>query len=185
MSFRGFVAADIEPDESLKDILAQLKRVGGDLKVVRPELLHVTLKFLGDTEEGLVDGIVSRMEDAVKEVHPFSIRLVGMGAFPSLSNIRVLWVGMEDAGPLAGIAQRLDDSMRDLGFERDSKGFKAHLTVARARSSSRMGAVQAILRQKAAADFGTYRIESIRLKRSVLGPGGPTYSDVREVALSP
>lgn len=184
MSFRGFVAADIHPDESLKDILGQLKRAGADLKVVRPELLHVTLKFLGETEEDLVDEIISRMETAVRDTPQFSVRLVGTGAFPSLSNIRVIWVGIEDANPLAEIAQRLDGSLEDLGFERDSRGFKAHLTLARARTPSRMGAVQAILRQKAAADFGTYNIGSIRLKKSVLGPGGPAYSDIGEVALS-
>lgn len=184
MSFRAFIAADIEPDDSLKDILGQLKRSGADLKIVRPELLHLTLKFLGETDEGLVDDIVSKMEGAVKETPAFSVRLVGMGAFPSMSNIRVLWVGMEEAGPLLDIARKLDDSLRDLGFERDRKGFKAHLTVARARSSVRMGAAQAVLKQNAAADFGTYPIRSIRLKKSVLSPQGPHYSDVREVPLS-
>lgn len=184
MSFRAFIAVDIEPDESLKGILGQLRRSGADLKVVRPELLHLTLKFLGETEEGDVDDIASKMKDAVRGTPAFSVRLVGMGAFPSMSNIRVMWVGMEDADPLQDIALRLDDSMRELGFERDRKGFKAHLTVARARSSARMGGAQAILRQNATSDFGTYQVGSIRLKKSVLSPQGPHYSDVREVPLS-
>lgn len=180
MSFRAFIAAEIEANDSLKDILVQLKRSGADLKVVRPELLHVTLKFLGETDEGLVDEISARMARAVEGVPPFSVRLFGMGAFPSLSNIRVVWVGIEDSQPLADIAQRLDSSMKDLGFERDLKGFKAHLTIARARSPARMGAVQAMLREKAASDFGTYRFDAIRLKKSTLCPQGPTYETVRE-----
>lgn len=183
MKFRAFVAADIEPDERLKDILAGLRRSGADLKVVRPELMHVTLKFLGDTEESVVDDIASRIGDAVRGTHPFDVKLVGMGAFPSLSNIRVVWVGMQDSGVLAQIAQRLDESLGELGFEPDKKGFKPHLTVARARGPSKMGAVQGMLKEKAASDFGTYRIGSIRLKKSVLGPQGPTYSDVREIPL--
>jgi 2'-5' RNA ligase len=183
MSFRAFIAAEIEADERLKDMLIQLRRSGADLKVVRPELLHVTLKFLGDTDEALVDGISSRMDRAVDGVPPFSVRLLGMGAFPSLSNIRVVWVGIEDHGPLAEIARRLDLSLKDLGFERDQKGFKAHLTIARARSPARIGAVQAMLREKAAADFGTYRFDAIRLKKSTLCPQGPTYQTVREARL--
>ncbi len=183
MSFRAFIAAEIEADERLKDVLVQLRRSGADLKVVRPELLHVTLKFLGDTDEALVEDISSRMDRAVDGVPPFSVRLLGMGAFPSLSNIRVVWVGIEDHGPLAEIARRLDLSLKDLGFERDQKGLKAHLTIARARSPARIGAVQAMLREKAAADFGTYRFDAIRLKKSTLCPQGPTYQTVREARL--
>lgn len=183
MRFRGFIAADIEPEDRLKEVLAELRRSGADLKVVRPELLHVTLKFLGDTDEGLVDEIASAVEDSVAGIGPFDVRLVGMGAFPSLSNIRVVWVGMEDSGKLSTIAQRLDESLGALGFKKDKRGFRPHLTVARARSSSRMGAVQAIIGERAASTLGTHRVGSIRLKKSVLGPHGPTYSDVREVHL--
>lgn len=181
MTFRAFIAAEIDANGDLRDILTRLRRSGADLKVVRPELLHVTLKFLGDTDEGLVDDIASRMERAVQDIGPFSVRMLGMGAFPSLSNIRVVWVGMEDHGVMAEIAHRLDSSLDDLGFERDRKGFKAHLTIARARSPAGMGAVQAALKEKAASDFGTYRFESIRLKKSTLSPQGPTYQTVREV----
>lgn len=183
MKFRAFVAAEIEANDDLKDLLTRLRRSGADLKVVRPELLHVTLKFLGDADEELVDEIASKMGDAVRGVAPFSVRLLGMGAFPSLSSIRVVWVGMEDPHILAEIAERLDMSLKDLGFERDQKGFKAHLTIARARSPARIGAVQAILRENAATDFGTYRFGSIQLKKSTLSPQGPTYQTVREAPL--
>ena len=183
MKFRAFIAAEIDATGDLRDLLTRLRRSGADLKVVRPELLHVTLKFLGDTDEGLVDEIASRMQRAVQDIGPFSVRMLGMGAFPSLSNIRVVWVGMEDPGVMAEIARRLDSSLDGLGFERDRKGLKAHLTIARARSPGGMGAVQAALKEKAASDFGTYRFESIQLKRSTLGPQGPTYQTVREVSL--
>lgn len=184
MKFRAFIAADIEPNDALEGILTDLRRSGADLKVVRPEILHVTLKFLGDTEEELTDEIASRIADSVQGIPPFSVRLVGMGAFPSLSNIRVVWIGIEDSGILADLALRFDSSMNELGFERDQRGFKPHLTIARARNHTGMGAVQTILKERAATDFGTYNIGSIRLKKSVLGPKGPTYSEVRGIALT-
>ncbi len=96
MSYRAFIAADIVPSDALVSVFKELASSRADLKIVRPELLHVTLKFLGDTEENLTEQITSRMRDAVKDVAPFSIRLTGMGAFPSMSNIRVVWVGIED-----------------------------------------------------------------------------------------
>lgn len=183
MSFRGFIAADMEPGEELIGVLRDMRRSGADLKVVRPELMHITLKFLGDTGEELVEEISSRIEAAVHGVEPFSVRLVGMGAFPSMSNVRVVWVGMEDGQMLADIAQRLDSSLRELGFERDSKGFKAHLTLARAKSPRGMAQIQTIIRDRAATDFGVFRVDSIKLKKSVLSPQGPTYHTLREIGL--
>lgn len=183
MSFRAFISADIEPSAALVSILGGLASSRADLKIVRPELLHLTLKFLGETEEDAVDGISERMKRACEGIPPFTIWLKGMGAFPSLSNIRVVWVGIENGRPLQDIAAKLDESMKDFGFERDKHGFKPHLTVARARSGRNIANVQEILRGSAASDFGQYLVDRIRLKKSVLSPKGPTYSVVREQLL--
>lgn len=183
MKFRAFIAVDIEPDQSLVEELKDLSSSRADLKVVKPGLLHVTLKFLGDTDEDLIDEIARRMADSAKGVNDFRIRLTGMGAFPSMSNIRVVWVGIKDGAKLGEIAGRLDVSLADLGFERDKKGFVPHLTLARARSGRNMGDIQEILRRNAATDFGSYPVNRIVLKKSVLSPQGPTYSVVREAAL--
>ncbi len=180
MKFRAFISADIEPNDSLVSVLRELASTRADLKIVRPDLLHVTLKFLGDTEEELVEGILSRMKAASGSIRPFRIRLCGMGAFPSLSNIRVVWVGIEDGILLGEIADKLDSSLKELGFEKDRKGFVPHLTLARARSGRNVGAVQELLRKNAASDYGVYLVDRIRLKKSVLSPHGPTYSVVGE-----
>ncbi len=183
MAFRAFISADIRPNKELIQILDQLAAARGDLKVVRPELMHLTLKFLGQTEEDAVEEISARMKEACSEIGPFKINLKGMGAFPSMSSIRVVWVGIENAGPLKQIAGRLDESMKDLGFERDKHGFKPHLTLARARSPRNIANIQEVLKTNAASDFGEYLVDRILLKRSVLSPSGPTYSVVREQAL--
>ncbi|MGQ9587543.1 MAG: RNA 2',3'-cyclic phosphodiesterase [Thermoplasmata archaeon] len=180
MKFRAFISADIEPNESLVSVLRELASTRADLKIIKPDLLHVTLKFLGDTEEELAEAILSRIQTASRSIPPFKIRLYGMGAFPSLSNIRVVWVGIEDGKVLREIADKLDTSLKELGFEKDRKGFVPHLTLARARSGRNMGAVQELLRKNAATDYGEYLVDRIRLKKSVLGPQGPTYSVVRE-----
>lgn len=183
MKFRAFIAADIVPQEALVSVLHDLARSRADLKVVKPQLLHLTLKFLGDTEDALVDEILTRIKTATEGVGPFTIRLRGMGAFPSMSNIRVVWVGIEDGRQLGEIAVKLDSSLNELGFERDRKGFVPHLTLARARSGKNMVEVMETLRQNAASDYGEYLIDRILLKKSVLSPQGPTYSVVRECAL--
>jgi 2'-5' RNA ligase len=185
LRFRAFIAVDIVPNQALATQLKELAGLRADLKVVKPGLLHVTLKFLGDTDEDLVDDISMRISDSVKGIRAFRVQLIGMGAFPSMSNIRVVWVGMKDGAQLGEIARRLDASIGDLGFERDKKGFVPHLTVARARSSRNMTEVQDILRRDAAADFGVYPVNRVVLKKSILSPQGPAYYVVREIPLEP
>jgi 2'-5' RNA ligase len=181
LRFRGFISADIEPNQDLVAVLRELSSSRADLKTVKPELLHVTLKFLGDTDEGLVDEILTRMRTASAGVRPFRLKLSGMGAFPSLSNIRVVWVGIENGKVLGQIAERLDGTLSELGFERDRKGFKPHLTVARTRSGRNIALAQDIIQRNGATDFGEYSIDKIILKKSVLSPQGPSYSNMREL----
>jgi len=180
MAFRAFISADIQPGEALVDVLGKLARSRADLKIVKSQLLHVTLKFLGDTDEGLVQGIDERIAASCKGIGPFRIKLQGMGAFPSLSNIRVIWVGMQDGDQLGEIARRLDIALKELGFERDKKGFVPHLTVARTRTPRNIANVHEILRDSATTDYGEYPVDRILLKKSVLSPQGPTYSIVSE-----
>jgi len=183
VKFRAFISTDLEPNDKLVSAIKELERARADLKIVKPELLHLTLKFLGDTDEELVDEIGKRIESSIAGIAPFDISLKGMGAFPSLSNIRVVWVGIEDGRPLVAIAQRLDSLLQDLGFERDKKGFVPHLTLARTRSGRNIAKVQEILRGNPATDFGRYAVDRILLKKSVLSPQGPSYSTVREHTL--
>lgn len=180
MKFRAFISVDIEPSEALVGVLRRLAHARADLKTVRPELLHLTLKFLGDAEESQVEEIVRRMASAVVGLQPFKIRLKGMGAFPSMSNIRIIWVGIDDGGPLERIAALLEASLTDLGFEPDKRGFRPHLTLARTRSPGNMAEVQEILMENAATDYGEYEVDKLLLKKSVLTPSGPIYSTVRE-----
>jgi len=183
LRFRAFIAADIVPSQALIEVLGELRNSRADLKVVRPEMLHITLKFLGETDESLVEGISSRIQASTQGVAPFTIKLSGMGAFPSMSNIRVVWVGIQDGKDLAEIAKRLDSSLGELGFERDRKGFVPHLTLARARSPRNIANVQEILRRNAATEYGEYPVDRVLLKKSVLSPQGPTYTVVREIVL--
>lgn len=185
MKFRAFIAADVEPNEALSSVLSELRRSGADLKVVRAELLHLTLRFLGDIEEDLVEDVGRRMAKATEGTAQFVLRIKGLGAFPSMSNVRVVWAGIEDASPLIDISRRLDDLLAELGFERDRKGFSAHVTLARARSGRGAAAVQEMLRRNAATEYGQYPVNRILLKKSVLSPQGPSYSVVKEQMLGP
>lgn len=183
MRFRSFISVDIEPTDALVQLLEVLRSGGADLKVVRQGNLHVTLKFLGDIDETSVDGIVERIVQSSEGLPPFSVAMKGMGAFPSLTNIRVIWVGLENAEGLSRMAEDLDSSLREIGFKKDKKGFKPHLTVARARNQRGAGETQELINSNVATEFGVSQVDRIVLKKSVLTPKGPVYSDVREIQL--
>ena len=183
MTFRGFIAADVPPTPRLENLAAELRKAGGPLKVVSPDQLHLTLKFLGDTEEGLVPEIVTAMREAASGIQPFEIRVRATGAFPSLGRMNVIWVGVEGAEPLARIAASLEASMEPLGFRREDRAWKAHVTLARVKGSHDLDPARTILRARAADEFGTHRVDAIHLKRSVLTPQGAQYSVVESVRL--
>lgn len=157
--------------------------IDGKIKAIGPENLHLTLKFLGDTRTDLVDDIHRVMVDSVKGVPPFDMTLKGCGAFPDRGRPRVLWVGCQGAGPLTGIAAKMDEGVSRLGFKREKRGFAAHLTVARVRFTKDKQGLRDFFSKFDDMDHGTVKVDRIKLKKSVLSPRGATYSTVSEVEL--
>lgn len=183
MTFRAFIAVDLPTIPSVVSLAEDLRRASEGLKVVSPEHLHLTLKFLGDTEEGLVPEILGIMREACAGTAPFEIRVRGTGAFPSLSRMSVLWLGIEGAEPLARIAKSLDEHLEPLGFAPEKRPWTAHLTLARMKGGGGPDRARALLEAHRDDLFGEHRVDEIRLKRSVLTPQGPAYSTVEAVRL--
>lgn len=150
----------------------------GNVKLVDPQLYHVTLAFLGDTPEGRTDAALQAIREVAKAHKAHEGRARGLGAFPDRGNASVLWTGIQDTEltPLAeGIRDRLRD--RSIGFD-DRHDFHPHLTVARLRDKRDM---THLLDPHASTDFGAFPVEQVNLYESTLTPQGPEY-DVRGTA---
>jgi len=161
----------------------KVRGTGADLKMVDPSIIHITLRFLGDTDEALVEDIAGVMDGAVAGAPPFEVELRGLGVFPKPSHIKVVWLGMEGADPLKDIAEKLEAGMVPLGFKKE-KPFRPHLTVARVRWKRNIGELSSLVESNADVSMGTFRVERIVLKKSVLTPRGPIHTDVRKAALT-
>ena len=181
MAFRAFISADLPRLDRLEPLMAELRASGAPLKLVKLEQVHLTLKFLGDTEEALVPRIVEGMRRSVAGVAPFAIRVRGTGAFPNLRRMRVLWVGLEGGQPLVEIARRLEAEVEPLGYPREGRDFSPHVTLARVREGGDLDAARRVLEAHAGDAYGEFPVDRIRLKKSVLTPQGPIYSTVEEV----
>jgi 2'-5' RNA ligase len=183
MKFRAFIAVDIEPLPKLLELADRLRATGADIKLVEPKNIHITMKFLGDTDEGLVDKIIEHMAESSKDIEPLDITLENIGAFPNMNYMKVIWVGLSGAEPLVQLARSLDGAMRTLGFKSDKKGFKPHLTIGRVKSPRNKTNLQNAIEAQRSDLFGTIHVDRFVLKKSVLSPEGPTYTDIHEVIL--
>jgi len=179
---RLFVALDIESENVARTVLKTqevIRRLGVRATYVDPSLLHITLRFIGEVDDSLVEEIVDRLASVKAGV--CSIRVGGVGAFPSLERPRVVFIGVEPDENLITLQRQVVSVLRGIGQE-DNKPFKPHITVARIKQFIRLGPRDIDLLSSISVDE-TVVIRSFRLKSSVLTPRGPIYRTVKEFPL--
>ena len=129
---RLFVALDLpEPvHHELTNLIAELKDQCPDVRWVRPEGIHVTLKFIGHVDPAKLDDIRHALETAHSD-QPVEMQFRGMGFFPNERRPRVVWCGVEGSPNLAKLAQDIEAALAPLGIERETRAYTPHLTLAR------------------------------------------------------
>jgi len=180
---RSFMAVELGDGEILSKITSlqrTLMQTGADLKIVEPQNIHVTLRFLGEIPASLVESVCEAMRQI--KFQPFDLELEGLGCFPDYHRPNVVWVGMTRGEvELRSIFDQLEPKLRKLGFPPDRKGFSPHLTIARVRSGrNRQKLVEAVEALKDQS-LGSITVRKVKLKKSVLTPKGPIYTTLYEV----
>lgn len=193
---RAFVCVDVTDAGVLASVGRAQRRLRDEAgaRPVGPAPIHFTLAFLGDVPDG-GDRIAAALASVRFEA--FDVVVVGAGAFPSARRPKVVWVGSDDAGGrgLAGLAAAVAGALAPLGEEGGMSGedrpFKPHATICRM-GPSRGGAPEEgaaaaapIIESLRSERFGTQRVGSFKLKKSVLSPGGAVHTDVSEVVAAP
>jgi 2'-5' RNA ligase len=177
--WRSFFAAELNAE-----IAAGVRRIQGALteqstgvRWVRPEGIHLTLKFLGEVDPDLIEGIVRKAAELVQGLGPFTVGIRGGGGFPSAKNPRVIWIGVEDpSGMLTQLQARVEAGMEELGFMKEGRTYTPHLTVGRLRSGKGRGTVAQALEAIRASDLGSMEVREVILFRSLLKPTGAEYT---------
>ena len=189
---RSFVAIEL-PEEAKKGLASLRRELERDehrfVKWVDPGGIHLTLKFLGNIPSKRVPEITEAIKKAAQGLSPFLLEISGLGAFPSLKQVRVVWVGVGgELDKLSTLQQNIDSALAALGFAREERSFVPHLTVARVRegaSTSERGRFGELV---GSATFeGKYHVEveAIKLMRSQLTPAGAIYTCLSVVGLGP
>ena len=183
---RTFVAVLIAPEirQKIADVQGQVKKLAPDVKWVAPENFHVTLKFLGNVHEDAISDVCTAVDNAAQLFSPFDLSISGLGAFPSVSRARIVWVGTKNGrDQLIALATAVDKNLAQLGFEREDKDFKAHITIGRVKTSRSLGKLAEGIREIDASDMGTQRVVSVAVMQSELLRDGPVYSPLSESKL--
>lgn len=180
---RSFIAFDVDNESVLKrfsDAQVELANTGANLKLVKPQNIHITMRFLGNISPRMVNPIHEKMKKV--PFTPFDVEIKGLGAFPKLRYARVVWAGIrKGAEELINISNQLESRLRALGFKPDSKGFSPHLTIARVKTGRNKAELIRFIQDMSDYEFGVVRADCLRLKRSVLTPRGPIYSTLRKI----
>jgi 2'-5' RNA ligase len=185
--WRSFFAVELSAE-----IAAGVRKIQGALlrnrvvgvRWVRPEGIHLTLKFLGEVEPDRIEAIVRKAEGAIQGVGPITVEIKGGGEFPSTKNPRVIWIGVEDhSGMLKQLQTRIEAGMAELGFTQEKRGFTPHLTVGRLRSGKGSKTVAQAIDAIKTSDLGSLEVREIILFRSHLMPAGAVYTKLHSFPL--
>ena len=180
---RAFIAVEIPISKEIKQVLKEVEKTQIDAKIVETKNMHLTLKFLGDTDEKLIDNIEEIIKDSTKNIPAFQITLKKIGVFPNQNYIKVAWVGVENAEPLKQIAEAIDTKLQNIGFEKEKRPFSAHLTIARIKSARNKEKLIDLINKYQNTEFQQIKIDKIILKKSTLTPKGPIYTDLKEIKI--
>ena len=179
---RAFVAVEVSEGarRQIADLLAKFRRgPGGAVRWVRPELMHLTLAFLGDVSQDFLDSAKAQLIEAAWRHRSFQAQLKGLGAFPSPSRARVVWVGMEQGNrDVCALQSDVVKALCSVGYQPERRPFSPHLTIGRLRMPDDVSKAVAVH-----FESESFIIERVVLFRSVLGPAGPAYSVLAEFAL--
>ncbi|MEW6381660.1 MAG: RNA 2',3'-cyclic phosphodiesterase [bacterium] len=187
---RSFVAMAIDPgiQKEIGNLQARLmkeaQKTACRVSWVKPETIHLTVKFLGDIAAVQVGPILHALRKAAEEVKAFNLKIEGIGVFPGLRNPRVVWVGIsEGVEPLRIVQARVEEELAALGFPREKKKFNPHLTLGRIRSLEGAAALGKLLADVPHPVFGQAMIRDIRLMKSDLRPEGAVHTELGRIPL--
>ena len=184
---RTFIAIELPEAtrQKLAAIQEQLKQSRAAVRWVKPSSVHLTLKFLGNVHPDQVEDIAAAAALAVRDETPISLCGGGIGAFPSIRKPRVIWVGLDgEVERLAKIQAGLESVLEPLGFAREGRGFRPHLTLGRVKDRRRLQRLVDAMSSLALPEFNSFDADEIILYKSVLRPTGAIYTKLHRIPLA-
>jgi len=186
---RTFIAIELPLDikEKLSWIQDKLSRCGADINWVSANNMHLTLKFLGEIDQGKLNAVIKATEEITQDKFQFGITLLNLGVFPSPNFPKVIWAGIEEGNSeIIIIAKALEEKLERLGIPKEGRPFSSHITLGRTRAPTnkdRLLKSLNILKDEFSKNGAGFIADKITIFKSTLTPGGPLYEALKEIAL--
>ena len=183
---RTFIAIKLTPEiiSNISRVQEELKRSGAQVKWVKPENIHLTLKFLGYITKEELEKVKLATREALKPFAPFEMGVASLGAFPKIKYPRVIWVGIDRGREeLKRMASQLEERLMIIGFAKEKRTFSPHLTLGRVKSLKGRERLTEILTGNRVTNLGNMGVTKISLIKSELKPQGPVYTSLEEINL--
>ena len=185
MSKRLFVSVGLDGlADEVRTVQERFAEASG-LNFTDPEQAHVTLKFLGETDDDEIQALREQLTGAVTDsgVGPFTAEFGGLGVFPSLDYISVVWLGVRDGSDdLTRLHEAIERRTVAMGFDSEDHEFTPHATLARMDHAGGKELVQRVV-ENDDPTVGTRRIEAVGLVESTLTRDGPEYTTLESIPL--
>jgi 2'-5' RNA ligase len=179
-AIRAFLAID-PPEEIFREIIKIQERlknaIQGDIRWVRPEGMHLTLKFFGYVYESDIENISRVVKDGVANMKALLLNVRNLGAFPSVNRPRVLWLGIDgDTNALISLQVEIDAGFQEYGFKKEDRPFRPHLTLARIKEPKGLIGLAEAVKKNEDYIAGSFTVTGLTLFKSDLKPTGAIYT---------
>ncbi len=176
---RSFLAVEFPPHilSKVGEIQERLRASQADVRWVKVDRIHLTLKFFGNIEEQQIADVSSAMEEIAAQRSAFDLSVKGLGAFPSTRNPRVIWLGLDPwEENLYPLQQGIEKKLEAMGFAPENRPYRPHLTLGRVKSLKGKGNLVDLMERDRDVDLGPFVVDRIVLFKSDLRPSGPIYT---------
>lgn len=181
---RIFIAVDL-PEAVKKEIgriQSFLKKAAAEVKWVKEENFHFTLKFIGETPEKKLAPVSEILEKLVQDEESFELSLKNLGVFPNFNRVRVIWLGADKgADNLKKLAQKVEENLAALGFAREEREFSGHLTLGRLKEPKNLAGLEKFLEEESLKEIPRFLVDRIKIFQSILKLTGPEYQVFKEI----
>ncbi|MBD3167325.1 RNA 2',3'-cyclic phosphodiesterase [bacterium] len=183
-TIRAFIAIDTtdEAKRALEETALELRDRDCRVTWVKPDKMHLTVKFLGDIDEEQADELGTSLDRVAAGFAPFDMALEGVGAFPNPKRARVVWVGIEEDPLLVALHGKIESAAEAVGVERDPRSFRPHLTLGRVKELPKRSGLPGRI-MDATFERLIVPVEELILFRSELTPKGPIYTALHRARL--
>ena len=186
MSIRTFLALPLDESiiEKLADARRSLSSAGARVRWVAGENLHLTIKFLGDVTDEQLPEVCRVAEESARQVEPFEFSVSSVTSVPQAGAMRMVWVGIDEpTGLLGKLHELLEQAYAEMGFEKENRSFRPHLTLGRVKGGRNVKQLRAAITEIEDTEFGIASINEIIVFSSKLTPDGPIYSPMAKAKL--